>query len=156
MLAAIARHLPALSEGLLRIERGAAAGTEDATLSTVFPSLPAISIDHGVMEKADRIAVVPGRFGWSDVGSWEATWEMAERDRGGNALPPGSIAIDARDNLVRDLSKTADAKRWVLVGVHDLCIVETDDAVLVVPRDRAQDVRAVVDELSARGETHRL
>ncbi len=106
MLAAIARHLPALSEGLLRIERGAAAGTEDATLSTVFPSLPAISIDHGVMEKADRIAVVPGRFGWSDVGSWEATWEMAERDRGGNALPPGSIAIDARDNLVRDLENS--------------------------------------------------
>jgi mannose-1-phosphate guanylyltransferase len=156
MLDAIARYLPALAEGLSRIDRAAADGNEEEALASVFPALPAISIDHGVMEKADHIAVVPGRFGWNDVGSWEATWEMAERDRHGNALPANSIAIDAHNNLVRDLSVTANAKRWALVGVRDLCIVETDDAVLVIPRDRAQDVRAIVDELTSRGETHRL
>jgi mannose-1-phosphate guanylyltransferase len=155
MLAAIAEHLPALADGLSRIDRGAARGDEAAVLATVFPTLPAISIDHGVMEKADHIAVVPGSFGWNDVGSWQATWEMAHRDSQGNSLPPNSIAIDAHDNLVRDHSRTAHSKRWALVGVRDLCIVETDDAVLVIPRERAQDVRAIVDELKARGEMDR-
>jgi mannose-1-phosphate guanylyltransferase len=156
MLAAIKKHLPALAEGLSALDHAASRGDEATTLANVFPSLPAISIDHGVMEKADRIAVVPGSFGWNDVGSWEATWEMAPRDSQGNSLPQNSIAIDATNNLVRDLSNTANGKRWALVGVHDLVVVETDDAVLVIPRERAQDVRAIVDELKSRGETHRL
>jgi len=156
MRAAIVEHLPALASGLDRIEAAAAAGREAEALAQVFPTLPSISIDHGVMEKARRIAVVPGRFGWNDVGSWQVTWEMSERDLQGNALPPGTIAIDARNNLVKDLTSGAGAKRWALVGVSDLVIVETDDAVLVIPRERAQDVRAVVDALAARGEDDRL
>jgi mannose-1-phosphate guanylyltransferase len=156
MLAAIAEHLPALAAGLDIIDKAAAAGDEASVLATVFPTLPSISIDHGVMEKAARIAVVPGSFGWNDVGSWQATWEMSAHDADGNAMPAGSIAIDARNNLVRDMSESAPKKRWALVGVSDLVVVETDDAVLVIPRDRAQDVRAVVDALVARGEIERL
>jgi mannose-1-phosphate guanylyltransferase len=156
MRAAIAEHLPALDAGLDKIDAAAKEGKEAAVLAEVFPTLPSISIDHGVMEKAGRIAVDPGDFGWNDVGSWEATWEMSARDANGNALPEGTIAVDARNNLVRDLSRTAGAKRWAIVGVSDLVVVETDDAVLVIPRERAQDVRAVVDALAARGETGRL
>ena len=154
---AIAAHLPALAEGLARIEAAAAAGgdAEAKALAEVFPTLPSISIDHGVMEKADRIAVVPGDFGWNDVGSWQVTWEMSTRDAAGNALPAGSIAIEAQNNLVRDLSATGSRKRWALVGVSDLVVVETDDAVLVIPRERAQDVRLVVDALNKRGESDR-
>jgi mannose-1-phosphate guanylyltransferase len=150
---AIAAHLPALAEGLARIDAAAKAGDEARALAEIFPTLPSISIDHGVMEKASRIAVVPGNFGWNDVGSWEVTWEMSQRDAAGNAAPTGTVAVDARDNLVRDLSATATRKRWALVGVSDLVIVETDDAVLVIPRERAQDVRLVVDALNARGES---
>jgi mannose-1-phosphate guanylyltransferase len=156
MRAAIAEHLPALAAGLDAIDAAARSGNEAAVLAEVFPKLPSISIDHGVMEKAAKIAVVPGDFGWNDVGSWQATWEMSSRDAQGNALPEGSIAVDANNNLVRDLSATAGKKRWALVGVSDLVVVETDDAVLVIPRERAQDVRAVVDALRARGETGRL
>jgi mannose-1-phosphate guanylyltransferase len=152
---AIAKHLPPLAEGLAKIEAAAAAGHEAKALEEVFPTLPSISIDHGVMEKESRIAVVPGSFGWNDVGSWQTTWEMSEHDAQGNALPPGTVAVDARNNLVRDLSAGAGRKRWALVGVSDLVIVETDDAVLVIPRERAQDVRLVVDALNARGETDR-
>ena len=68
----------------------------------------------------------------------------------------GTIAIDARNNLVRDLSQGASRKRWALVGVSDLVVVETDDAVLVIPRSRAQEVRAVVEELKARRDKSRL
>ncbi len=156
MKEAIARHLPALAAGLARIDGAAATGDEPRALAEVFPSLPSISIDHGVMEKAERIAVVPGQFGWNDVGSWEVAWEMAPHDAHHNAVPDGSVTIDATGNLVKDLSRGASSKRWALVGVHDLVIVETDDAVLVVPRSRVQDVRAVVDLLQEREETERL
>jgi mannose-1-phosphate guanylyltransferase len=158
MRAAIADHLPALAAGLERIDQAAARGEEARVLAEVFPTLPSISIDHGVMEKAKRIAVVPGDFGWNDVGSWQTTWEMSEKDAEGNALPPGTIAVDAKNNLVRDLTTggTKSPKRWALVGVDDLVVVETDDAVLVIPRERAQDVRAVVDALAKRGETDKL
>jgi mannose-1-phosphate guanylyltransferase len=156
MRAAIAEHLPALAAGLDRIDAAAARGEEESVLAEVFPTLPSISLDHGVMEKAKRIAVVPGDFGWNDVGSWQVTWEMSERDAEGNSLPAGTVAVDAKNNLVRDLTTGASRKRWALVGVSDLVVVETDDAVLVVPRDRAQDVRAVVDALAKRGETEKI
>jgi mannose-1-phosphate guanylyltransferase len=156
MRAAIAEHLPVLAAGLDRIDAAAARGDEERVLAEVFPTLPSISIDHGVMEKAKRIAVVPGDFGWNDVGSWQVTWEMSDRDAEGNSLPVGTVTVDAKNNLVRDLTSGASGKRWALVGVSDLVVVETDDAVLVVPRDRAQDVRAVVDALAKRGETDKI
>ncbi len=116
-----------------------------------FSSMQSISIDHGVMEKASlvpgRVAVVPGDFGWSDLGSWQSAWELGARDANDNVLPDGSVAIDSRGNLVR-----ADSKRtYALVGVSDLVIVETDDAVLIVPRDRAQDVKLAVEKLRTLG-----
>jgi mannose-1-phosphate guanylyltransferase len=156
MREAIAAHLPALAVGLDRLDAAAAAGREAEELGQVFPTLPSISIDHGVMEKASRLAVVPGSFGWNDIGSWEVTWELAPHDDAGNALPTGSVAVDARGNLVKDLTSTPGKKRFALVGVQDLVLVETDDAVLVIPRERAQDVRAVVDALQERGEVERL
>ena len=161
MKAAIAEHLPALAAGLDRIDEAAARGQEGSVLGEVFPTLPSISIDHGVMEKAKRIAVVPGDFGWNDVGSWQTTWEMSEKDAQGNSVPDGTVVVDAKNNLVRDLTTAANkgvgkTKRWAVIGVDDLVIVETDDAVLVVPRERAQDVRAAVDALSKRGETDKI
>jgi len=166
MRKAIAKHLPALAAGLDRIDAAAASGDEARALAEVFPTLPSISIDHGVMEKAEKIAVIPGSFGWNDVGSWQVAWDMAHKDSAGNVLPVGAVAVDAKNNLVVDLTTAtgnangkadtkADTKTWALVGVNDLVVVETDDAVLVIPRERAQDVRAVVDALTARGRADR-
>jgi mannose-1-phosphate guanylyltransferase len=155
MLQSISRHLPELHAGLAALDAAAQQGDEARVLAEVFPAFPSISIDHGVMEKADRVAVVPGTFGWNDVGSWEVSWELARHDVEGNALPEGSIAIDAANNLVKDLT-TGKKRRFALLGVSDLVVVETDDAVLVMPRSRAQDVRAVVDEMGRRGETGEL
>ena len=77
-------------------------------------------------------------------------WQLAARDARGNALPAGSVAIDATNNLVKDETTQAAKKTWALVGVHDLVVVETDDAVLIMPRCAAQEVRAVVEELRTR------
>ncbi|MBS2020045.1 MAG: mannose-1-phosphate guanylyltransferase [Deltaproteobacteria bacterium] len=145
----VAQHLPALAEGVAKIDAAARSGDDAGVVKAVFPTLPSISIDHGVMEKAEGLAVVPGSFGWNDVGSWQSAWELADRDAAGNALPPGAIAIDGKNNLVRTMN--GSKKVIALVGVNDLVVVETDDAILVIPRDRAQDVRLVVDALKGGG-----
>jgi mannose-1-phosphate guanylyltransferase len=150
MLEAIRSFLPDLAKGLDAIDAAAKKGDEAAELARTFPTLPSISIDHGVMEKAKKLAVVPGSFGWNDVGSWESAWELATKDANGNALPDESVAVDATGNLVRDLTTTGSKRVYALVGVKDLVVVETDDAMLVIPRDRAQDVRKVVEALKAR------
>jgi mannose-1-phosphate guanylyltransferase len=147
----IQKHLPELGAGIARIERAAAAGNEADEVESVFPTLPAVSIDHGVMEKADSVAMVAGDFGWSDVGSWQSSWELAAKDADGNAAPANAVLIDARGNLVSDLSTDASSARVVaLVGVHDLAVVLTDDALLVIPRERAQEVRKAIDALRDR------
>jgi mannose-1-phosphate guanylyltransferase len=146
----IDRHLPELAAGIARIDRAAQSGNEAAEVERVFPSLPAISIDHGVMEKADSVAMVAGNFGWSDVGSWQSSWELADKDASGNAAPAGAVLVDARGNLVSDLSADPAARVIALVGVHDLAVVLTDDALLIIPRERAQDVRKALEALNER------
>jgi mannose-1-phosphate guanylyltransferase len=157
MMEAIAQFLPELGAGLGRIEAAARKGAEAeaAETSAVFPTLPSISIDYGVMEKVALLHVVPAEFGWSDVGSWLAAWELGQKDAQGNVADKGSVLVDAAGNLVRILGTTR-GKAVALVGVKDLCVIETDDAILVIPRERAQDVRAVVEELGRRGEKDKL
>lgn len=122
------------------------AGTDEA-----YAAAPSISIDYGVMERTDRVVTVPADFGWHDVGAWSALFEVAPADDRGNAAIGNLVAIDAADNAVY-----TDDGIVVLVGVEGLCVVRAGDAVLVVPSDRAQDVRAVVDRLRASGRTDYL
>jgi mannose-1-phosphate guanylyltransferase len=153
MMEAIGKHMPDLARGLTAIDLAAAAGSEAKALAEIFPTLPSISIDNGVMEKASGLAVLRGEFGWNDVGSWESAWELAPKDAEGNAMPPGGIVVDARGNFVCDRTTKEKKPVVAMVGVEDLVVVLTDDAVLVIPRSRAQDVRMVVDALKKRGET---
>ena len=155
MAALVEKHLPELAAGVSKIDEAARAGSETAVLKAVFPTLPSVSIDTGVMEKAGGLAVVPGEFGWNDVGSWQSAWELGAPDAAGNALSAGALAIDAKNNLVRSLGE-GGKKVIALVGVNDLVVVETEDAILVIPRERAQDVRLVVDALKSSGRTDLL
>lgn len=152
----VAQHLPDLASGIGKIDAAARAGKEKDVVREVFPTLPSVSIDHGVMEKAQGLAVVPGEFGWNDVGSWQSAWELGAKDAAGNALDEGAIALDAKGNLVRVLGAAKGKKVVALVGVEDLVVVETDDALLVLPRERAQDVRLVIEALKAAGKTELL
>jgi len=162
MMAAIRAHMPALAAGLDTIDSAAAASeaAELEEIERVFPSLPSISIDHGVMEHVGRLAVVPGDFGWNDIGSWQSAWELATKDEGENSAPEGTVLVGARRNHVVDRRSPVSAtdsgsggRRVIaLVGVDDLVVVETDDALLIVPRNRAQDVKEVVERLKARGD----
>jgi mannose-1-phosphate guanylyltransferase len=153
MLRAVEEHLPAVHSALQHIAQSAGAGPDAEREATrrAFAEMPSISIDHGIMEKVKPLAVVPGDFGWSDLGSWHTVWELGQRDAAENVGPEGTLFVDAQRNLVEDLRKHKTPRAVALLGVHDLCVVETDDAVLIVPRERAQDVRLIVDELARRG-----
>ena len=106
-----------------------------------FAASPSDSIDYAVMEKTADAKVLPVDIGWNDVGSWSALWEVAERDADGNAHRGDVIAVDSRNTY-------AYARRLVaLVGVDDIVVVETDDAVLVARKDRVQEVKQVVAQL---------
>ncbi len=146
ILEAIDQHLPGLGDELKRYDEAARAGNEADAIRATYANLPAVSIDHGIMEKVDAVSVVPGSFPWSDLGSWTSAWELARQDEHENVVPDDGICVDAHRNYVHAPS----GKLIALVGVDDLVVVDSGDALLIVPRDRAQDVREVVAKLRER------
>ena len=145
LLSAIERHLPALHALLEEIAR------DPSRTAQAFARAPSISIDYGVMEaearSTRRLALVPADIGWSDVGSFAALPEVRSLDERGNALAGDALALDCDDCVV-----LSEGDRLVAaVGLRGLCIIDAGDALLVVPRDRAQDVRQVVEALKAKG-----
>ena len=111
-----------------------------------FTSCPSVALDVAVMEKTDRGAVLPLDAGWSDVGSWSALWETSDQDVDGNVLRGRVISQASRNCYLR-----SEHRLVVGLGVEDLVVVETDDVVLVAHRDRAQEIKAVVQRLEAAG-----
>lgn len=144
LIADLERFLPATAAGLREVAAALARGEDGvAAAAAVYGTMPSISIDHGVMEKAAGVVAVPGgAVGWSDVGSWAAVAELLAHDARGNAVRGEAVIVDGDHNLV-----VGDAGVIALVGVSGLAVVRSGDAVLVLPVERAQDVRAAVDLL---------
>jgi mannose-1-phosphate guanylyltransferase len=152
VLAAVRQHLPGLGDALRKFDEAALAGNERDVVRALYASLPDVSIDHGIMEKAARVAVVPGDFGWSDVGSWTSAWELAPHDVDDNALFGEVVTVDTHRSYVR----AHGDKVVALIGLDDVVVVDTEDALLVMPRSRSQDVRAIVSALKSQKRTERL
>jgi mannose-1-phosphate guanylyltransferase / mannose-6-phosphate isomerase len=110
-----------------------------------FRAAPDRSIDYAVMERTADAVVVPLDLEWSDLGSWQALWEIMDKDSAGNVRHGDVLAIDCRDTLLR-----SNGRLLAAVGVENLVVVDTPDAVLVAPREHAQSVKAIVDELRLR------
>jgi mannose-1-phosphate guanylyltransferase len=140
LLDIVARLQPELARGLEEI-----AAAPDR-LRELYGRLPADSIDYAIMEKLEGIGTVPLDCGWSDLGSWEALDEILPPDGQGNTGRGDTLAVDARGNLL-----FADQGTIAVLGVEDLVVVRTGDAVLVMPKSRSQEVRRIVNELTARG-----
>jgi mannose-1-phosphate guanylyltransferase len=156
MLAALARHAPAvLAAARSATERGSWPSLEPKRLqleSTAFQAAPDISIDYAVMEHESDVIVLAGDFGWSDIGSWKAVAEEFERDAGGNTTSGEVVLADCRNVHVQTEDRLVAA-----VGLTDVVIVDTPDAVLVCDRHASQKVKDVVNELKRRGnDTHKL
>lgn len=141
ILAALRTHLPAVIEPLMgAMRRG------PARLAAAYRRLPAVSIDVGVLERAARVAVVRAHFAWSDVGSWAALEPFWKRRRDANAVRGTAVAVESAGCVV-----DAPGRLVALLGVRDLVVVDTPDALLVCDKRRAQDVRLVVDAVRRRG-----
>lgn len=152
-LEALHRHAPAMADAA-----EAAFATARADLDFVrfdkerFAAVPGDSVDYAVMEKTDRAAVVPVSCAWSDIGSWAALWSASERDADGNRFEGDVVAMDSRDCLVR----AAERRMVAALGVRDLVVIDTPDAVLIAPRERVQEVKRLVDRLKADGRPEHL
>lgn len=141
----LAEHAPEVAAGLDRLQE------EPERIGELYGSLPSISIDYAVMERLDDLLTVALEAGWSDLGSWEALGELLPEDDHGNGVRGETMALDARGNLL-----VADQGTIAVLGVEDLVVVRTGDAVLVVPRSRSQEVRRIVERLRAEGRTELL
>lgn len=115
-------------------------------LGSAFSEAPKISFDYGIMEKTDRAVVVPADFAWSDIGDWREIWTLSEKDAAGNAIEGAGVVQGGRGNYVR-----ADGRLVCALGVDDLAIVDTPDAVLVAPLARTQEIKGLVAALAAAG-----
>ncbi|PPD03108.1 MAG: mannose-1-phosphate guanylyltransferase/mannose-6-phosphate isomerase [Methylobacter sp.] len=112
---------------------------------TIFATCPSDSIDYAVMEKTDKAVVIPLAADWNDVGSWSALWEVLAKDENGNATKGDVLAVETQNSFIHSANKLV-----ATVGVDGLVIVETDDAVMVAPKDRVQEVKLLVDLLKQK------
>jgi mannose-1-phosphate guanylyltransferase len=144
ILDAMERHAPDVCDAFRPLRDAIGTDGEQAAVEIAYRRSPHISIDYGVMERADNVFVVPGSFGWSDVGDWRAVYEHADKDAHGNALQGNVIMHDSSRSLVQ-----AGDRLVVLVGVHDMVVVDTPDALLVGRREAMQQVKYVVEYLHA-------
>jgi mannose-1-phosphate guanylyltransferase len=146
LLGEMERQMPDLFAGLTRIAEALETEDADAVLEAVWPTLPNTSIDYGVMEHARQVAVVPLDAGWDDVGSWDALETLLPLDDEGNCRVQGdSVFVTSRGNIV-----SGGDRIIALVGVDDLVVVDTGDALLIGHKGQIQQVKQVVDELRNR------
>ena len=147
LLAEFERHEPVLLAQVRAAVAGAGRDMDFVRLDgAAFSAAPSISIDYAVMERTRHAAVVPAAIGWSDIGSWASLWEISDKDAQGNVATGPTEIIDSRNCFVRSEGIVTG-----VVGLEDAVVVVTDDAVLAMHRDRAQDVKKLVDALKARG-----
>jgi mannose-1-phosphate guanylyltransferase len=146
ILRLIEQHLPQLHAGLRQID--SAFGTEryESVLLKIFTDLPKISIDYGVMEKVSNVLVLPGNFGWDDVGSWTALESYKEKDEQGNYLEGKGVLVDTYNTLVMSSDKVV-----ATLGVEDLIVVEGRDSILICHKEHAQEIKKVISALQERG-----
>jgi len=141
--AELLRHCPEL---LVPLDEWAEAGARPAALPAAYARLPKLSIDYALMEKSERVAVVPARFRWSDVGSWPAVVEFHEADSSGNVIIGEAILLDSTNCAI-----FGDKRMIAGSGLADLIVVDEPDALLICSKDRAQDIKLIVEKLKAAG-----
>jgi mannose-1-phosphate guanylyltransferase len=138
----IKQHMPDLYEGLLQIKEKINSPEYISALANIYGQLRSISIDYGIMEKSENVFLVKGKFNWSDVGSWEAVYQLGEKDKDGN-VKTGTIYTD----MVLDSYIYSPEKFTAVIGLDDIIVINCNDALLICKRDKAQDVKNIIDYL---------
>lgn len=134
--------LPDLHQGLFNIAEAIGTDKQEMVLEKVFPELESVSIDYGVMEKAENIFILPGVFGWDDVGSWLAVERIQKSNESGNVVTGNIITINSKNNIIQGGKKLIAA-----VGLENLIIVDTEDATLICDKGSTPDIKLVLENL---------
>lgn len=141
--AAFEQYLPQVTALLEEIRLIWKHQNHQTNIADIYAKMPRTPIDIGIMEKAEKRAVIPVDYGWSDVGSWKALADISPVDKDGNYLPSKHLAIDSQGNYI------ISDKFVSLIGVQNLVLIETEDAILITTKERSEDVKKVVDTLTA-------
>jgi mannose-1-phosphate guanylyltransferase len=149
-IAELGKHAPSRLAALHRV-LAARAGGDEAEAARLYQRLTVDVIDRTVMEKTDRLLLVPGDFEWADIGNWSELGDRVHPDARGNSVEGEHVLIDTHGSLV-----LGDRRLVAAIGLEDMIIVDTEDALLVCPRSRAQDVKKVVDALRRARKTKYL
>ena len=145
-LEAVRRHLPELASGLDEIQRALGSHVQQKAIRQAYSRVPSISVDYGVLEHAERLAVIPVSMGWSDVGSWAALAGVSDLDEHGNVVSGNVVDLGSEDSVLY-----AEKRLVATIGLKKMVVVDTPDATLVCPKDRVQEVRQMVALLKERG-----
>ena len=144
LMAEFAKQLPELHAALTRIDKALGTNSEQYTLNDEWSRIRPVSIDYGIMEHAQRVSVIPVAFGWSDIGSWSALLDILPRDKNGNVFYTRTVALDTQNCLVR-----SEGRLVATIGLEDMIIVDTPDVLLVCPKARSEEVRDILQQLTA-------
>jgi mannose-1-phosphate guanylyltransferase len=146
ILAELKRQMPEFYAQLAEVE--AVLGTPEyaPTLNRIWPKVTEQTIDYGIMEHAKNVAVIPVEIGWTDVGSWSSLFELVPNDSDGNVFRGPTVSIDTKNTLV-----VGEKRLIATIGLHDMVIVDSEDALLICPKDREQEVKAIVKKLKQEG-----
>jgi mannose-1-phosphate guanylyltransferase len=139
----IERFLPAVYQGFLKIRESVGAASFTDTLKSCFENFESVSVDYGIMEKADNIYAIRGDFGWNDVGSWTAIDDICDKNEHGNIVKGDAVTVNTRDSII-----IGGKKLIATVGIDNIIVVDTDDAILICAKECAQDVKKVVEKLN--------
>jgi mannose-1-phosphate guanylyltransferase len=151
IIAAFDRFLPRLNAAIKEIAHALGAAEEAESVARAYERIDGVSIDHGVMERADNVLCLPIDVDWNDVGSWASLESVWDRDNHGNAIRGEVVALDGKNCIVSSPDKLV-----TLIGAENLIVVDTPDALMICRKDRAQDVGKLRDVLKARGYEHLL
>lgn len=138
----IQKFMPETYQGLLKIQEAIGTEQQDAVLDGTFSNFKSESIDYGIMEKAENIYILPGTFGWDDVGSWLAVERIRKTNESGNVVEGNIITVDCKNNIIQ-----GGKKLIATVGIEGLIIVDTEDATLVCDKNSAGDIKKVLENL---------
>lgn len=144
-------HLPQIYAGLLEIQETIGTESEQQVLEQAFQKFPSESIDYGVMEKAKNIYILTGAFGWDDVGSWLAVGRLKKSNEFGNVITGNAVTIDTKNSIIQ-----GGKKLIATIGLQDVIIVDTEDALLVCDKDSAGDIKKVLENLKICNRTEYL
>ncbi len=151
ILESFKKNLPDMYSKMAAIEDALNTDREEAEVERVYPKLDSISVDYGIMEKEEKISVIPGTFGWSDIGTWDSIADVQPKDRDGNVVKGEHVGIDTKGCVIYSTDQVITT-----IGLEDIVIVSTGDSLLVCRKDRAQDVKKIVDILGEKKDLEKL